>query len=1280
MRKKYWVSLLLFILIFFQSADIQAQKYEKKFSFFWKSPITNTFSDERSVSFMTFDGAVYLQDYPLLPAVYEMVPMPDFYESYEVTVSHAEYEPVSAAEAVLVPDNFHQKKLEVKAVSAYERKKPYLLLSFVPIVETAPGQYSRLKTVSVSVQGTRVTRSKSAKDYAAQSILATGQWYRCALTRTGMYRVTYNDLIAMGMQSPISSSQLAIFGNGGTMLPEVAGTPHPDDLMELPIQIFDNGDGSFDNGDYFIFYGQSPHSWRYDSDDQMFHHATNIYSDSSYYFITNTPGVGMKRRISAVDNSSLQAHETTRNFIHYDFIEDDLYNMGETGREWFGDIFDITTTRQYSFGTPVPNGATGYVSVAIASIASSTSRMHVSVNNSTVGTVLAGAISSTTMAAMASSIFPFTPSGKSQNITLEYNKPTTTSTAYLDWIEIQVPCSLSMYTSQFPFCNPATVANGRVTEFVISGATMATNVWDVTDPSQSVRFTLQTTGDGASFKVLTDTLRKFYVFDGSDYYSVTPMGSVPNQNLHAFANVDLIIVTHPNFKTQADRLANFRRTNDGLNVKVVTTQQVYNEFSSGSQDPLAIRDFAKMMYDRSGGQYPKYLLLFGRPCYDYRGRVANTMSFVPNYQYINTDYFISESRFYSCDDMLGLLDDGEGGVNSGLYDLPIGRFPASTATQAAAAVDKSINYTTHTDLVGEGSSVISNLSDWRNIMAFVADDEESNDFIAHADTAFVKRVKNANPNINFDKIYLDAYQQVSNAGGQRYPDVTTAINNRMNRGALMMTYIGHSGKDGWAAERVLEIDDINKWNNKYNQPLMLTLSCTFGFYDRPTLSPADQVFFNDRGGAIGLITATREAWSYSNNSYGKHLFGFIFDKEQYGRYPTIGELEIYGKNKYGGSTNSLGMFVLYGDPSMPLAVPHYKVVTDSINQHPVGGEQDTLRAFSKVTVSGHIADDNNAVMTNFNGTVFPSVYDKPEIVSTLQNDPASYPFSFEVQKSILFKGNNTVRDGHFTFSFYVPKDINYNYGNGKISYYARSSSSDASGAFSELIIGGTDTAGLNDKEGPEIELYLNDENFVNGGIVNSTPVLIAKIKDNYGINTTGNGIGHDLTAVIDGLSETQVILNDYYQTEKDSFNMGTVRYQMSEQSVGKHTVMLRAWDINNNHAEKELTFEVVSDEKLTLSHVLNYPNPFTTHTDFYFEHNRSGGVFDIQVQIYTISGKLLKTITTTQILDGNRSFPISWDGLDDFGDKIGKGVYMYRLRVRNQDQETAEMIEKLVIL
>ena len=1277
MKKNSWVFLCFFWALSLQISHIQAQRIEKKIHISWTDNIVRTLSEEETVEFLHFDGTIYDKSFPTLPSYYEKIPIQQFYTRYDISVSGLEYEPLSASDAALIPEGFSNRELEVSAVSASERGMPYLLLSFIPIVKSGDGAWRRVTEVTVVLEGRAPKASKASKGYAPQSVLASGKWHNFSLSETGIYKVTYDDLVAMGMSTPISSSQIALFGNGGKMLPEANSAPRADDLTELPITVVDGGDGILDAGDYFLFYGQSPHTWAYDTARQRFSHRINIYSDVSWYFITATPGVGSKKRVATIDGGALMPNNTVDEYTHYDFYEEDLNIFGETGTIWFGDLFDVTTLRTYTFSVPGVKPQSARLTVSGAAASSVISSMAVKVNNIPVGSFSFPGISSSGTATLASGDFRFTPGNSTIVVSLEYNKPATSSSAYLNWIELEATCQLSMHSAQFPFCNPSTVGAGRITRFNIANATGSTMVWDVTNPAEMCRYSLVQANGQYGFSVPTDTLRQFFAFNGSSYLSVTPGGSVANQNLHATGNVDMVIVTHSKFLSQADELAKFRTENSGLTVKVVTTQQVYNEFSGGSLDPMAIRDYVKMVYDRSGKQYPKYLLLVGRPCYDYRGRVSGTEIYVPNYQCTSTGS-ISEFTYYTNDDTFGLLDDEEGGNGGGLFDIAVGRFPCATLSQAKNAVEKSILYTRRANMVPEGSTQISNFGDWRNIMAFVADDEEYNDFISNADN-FTRIVANANPNINFDKIYLDAFPQISNAGGQRYPEVTTAINNRMNRGALFFTYIGHSGKDGWAAERILETSDISHWTNKYNMPAMLTLSCTFGFYDRPTLSPADLVLFNDKGGGSAIITASREAWSSPNNAFGRHIFNTMFATFD-GQHPTIGDIMRRAKNNYGGSGSSLAMFVLLGDPSMPLAIPTYNIVTDSINHHPAGTAGDTIRALSRMTVSGRVVDADGQTLSGFNGNVYPSVYDKAVTVTTLSNDPTSPAFDFSQQKSILFKGNSSVSNGHFSFSFYVPKDIDYSFGNGKISYYACGQNDDGAGCFTGFVIGGTDTNGVDDKEGPVIELYLNDEQFVNGGVVNPDPTLIAKIRDNYGINTTGNGIGHDLTAILDDASESQIVLNDYYQTDKDSFNSGTVRYNLSDLSVGHHTIMVRAWDINNNHSESQLTFEVLSDEKLQLRHVLNYPNPFTTHTDFYFEHNQGGGLFDIQVQIYTISGKLVKSITTSQYLEGNRSAAIPWDGLDDYGDKIGKGVYMYKMRVRNAQSQTAEVIEKLVIL
>jgi hypothetical protein len=281
----------------------------------------------------------------------------------------------------------------------------------------------------------------------------------------------------------------------------------------------------------------------------------------------------------------------------------------------------------------------------------------------------------------------------------------------------------------------------------------------------------------------------------------------------------------------------------------------------------------------------------------------------------------------------------------------------------------------------------------------------------------------------------------------------------------------------------------------------------------------------------------------------------------------------------------------------------------------------------------------------------------------------------------LFKGKASVTNGDFSFTFIVPKDIDYQYGTGRISYYADNGNYvDAHGYSTDIVIGGSADSFKLDNTGPKMNVYMNDEKFVFGGTTNTDPLLLVKLSDESGINTVGNGIGHDMTAVLDNNTQGKVVLNDYYESELDNFKKGAVKYPFTKLSEGHHTLKVKAWDIYNNSSEEYTEFIVTSNAKLALNHVFNYPNPFTTHTEFMFEHNRCCDDLNISVQIYTISGKIVKSIVQQVHSVGYRVDNIEWDGLDDYGDPIGKGVYVYKLSVRDAEGNTAHKFEKLVVL
>jgi len=709
---------------------------------------------------------------------------------------------------------------------------------------------------------------------------------------------------------------------------------------------------------------------------------------------------------------------------------------------------------------------------------------------------------------------------------------------------------------------------------------------------------------------------------------------------------------------------------------VVTPAQVYNEFSSGAQDMVAIRNFMRYLYDNDG--QIKHLLLFGRPSYDYRGLVSGTKLFVPNYQSTtNLDTFVTIGS--SFDDFFGVLGIKGGDINKDLVNIGVGRFPVTKLSEAKIAVDKTINSSVRYKISPQNSSQVPNFADWRNVMTFVSDDEDGMNHIGAAEES-AKEVASKYPAFNLDKIYCDAYPSVSYAGGKRFPAVNEAILRRLDKGTLAIAYFGHGGGNGWAQERILEMTDIRNLKNKYNQPLMITLTCSFGWYDKQAVSPAENVFLNDNGGACALITTSRE--TTQNSDYGKKLFSEIGSKLD-GKYKTIGEIQRVAKNEGGvssGATGSAAVVYLMGDPAMRINIPNQNVYTDEILGTD-GQKLDTLKALSKITVKGRIADDEGKTLTNFNGNIYPTIFDKPVIQKTL--DQEIKVNEFVVQKNIIFKGNASVKGGVFNFSFFVPKDINFEMGKGKISYYATTETDDAGGYFDGFVIGGMSDNPIECTKGPEVRIYLNDDKFVPGSITNQNPVLFIKLKDDFGINTTGNGIGHDLVAILDNNVEKQMILNDYYLADQDSYNSGTVRFPLQDLAPGTHTIKVRAWNICNIPTEESIDFVVKSDEKLTLDKVMNYPNPFTTKTSFMFEHNQPGETFDIMVHIYTVSGKLVYTKTISSLfLEGTRCDKdiIVWDGRDEYGDKIGKGVYVYRLTVRNSQGKTAEKIEKIAIL
>jgi Peptidase family C25 len=1116
--------------------------------------------------------------------------------------------------------------------------------------------------------------------YQPNSVLSAGNWYKFSVKEAGIYKIDIAFLNSLGVSTPnLSSSSVKIYGNGGGMLPESCNGSKIDDLTENAIAVIDGGDGVINGADYILLYAPGPNEWVKDSANKRFTFKKNLYSDKSFYYLTIATG-GKRIGNLAVSSPASAVINSFNERIHHEL---DTVNFLGSGKEWYGEEFSNipgrTTTRDFNITIPglqIAQPVT-IISNCIARSIGSSSRFDVKINNLPVQSLTIPATGGGQYDVAAQQVLQANAATVSQNnliVNYTYLPGSFNSQGWLNWFQLHARRNLSLTGVNQLLFRDWNSAGSTIGEFVIADATATTQVWDITDPQNPAAMQGGFVNNEFRFKNDCNRLREYAVFTTSGLLQPLAEGRIQNQNLHNALRADYLIVVHPPFLPEALRLAQFHSQKNNLQTVVVTTSQVYNEFSSGIPDPVAIRDFVKMYYDKAAGNpanRPKYLLLFGDASFDYKDRVKNNANFVPAYE---NNFSLDPLASYTSDDFFGFLDDADD-INNGaavnLLDIGIGRIPAKNGDEAKNYIDKIIAYYAK-----------ESFGPWRNSQTFIADDEDFNLHLQDAEIITATAAATA-PVFNFQKIYLDAYRQESGSGGSNYPAAKEAVNNQVFNGTLVWNYNGHGGSNRLAEETILDQDIVNNWKNKNRLPLFITATCDFAPYDNPGInSLGENLLLRPETGAIALMTTTRVVFAFSNRVMNNNYLKLALEPDAAGKYKTLGDAVKAAKNftyQSSGDITNNRKFTLLGDPALTLGFPTLKIRTAKINGITVPAGTDTLSAAEKVIIEGEVTDNAGAVLTDFNGIIYPTIYDKPQNVNTLANDAGSQVTGFSSQNNILFKGKASVVNGKFSFNFKVPKDINYQYGNGKISLYANDETKDANGFFTGFIIGGAAANADNDREGPKLKAFLNDEKFVNGGITHKSPVLLIKLSDSSGINTAGTGIGHDIVGTLDNDNRNFYVLNDFYISDLDNFQQGSIRFQLPEVTPGPHTLKIKAWDVVNNSNEIALDFTVTNDEKLLLTRVLNYPNPFTTKTTFWFEHNRPNEALNVKVQIFTVTGRLIKTLQQTINTTGNRSCELDWDGRDEYGDKIGKGVYVYKLSAVTSDRKKHEVIEKLVI-
>ena len=1112
------------------------------------------------------------------------------------------------------------------------------------------------------------------RTYTAQSVLATGNWYKIAIGETGVYKIDIPLLNSCGINTNnLQSNTVKIYGNTGTMLSENNAVLPYDDLQENAITVIDGGDGIINGNDYILFYGVSTTQWLKDSVNKAFTLQKNLYSNTANYYITiGTNG----KRITTQPQPNTYT-QTVTSYNEHVAVEDNTTNLLSSGKEWVGgelsNLPGRALTKNYSL--TLPNLlTTSPITITTNMVARSATATQVNVqaNGTAIQQLLLPPVSGASLDLYATeqqATTPYNSNLSNQLITLTYQPNTGTAQAWLNRLTLNARCNLSMLNqSQLQYRDWNSVATGNA-QFTISNIPTAMQVWNVTNALQPVLVTGSSVSSNFQYISNVNALQQFVAFSTS-FYTPTFVSTIPNQNLHNTTPTDLLIITNESILPQANQLAAYHTQYDNIVTTVATTNQIYNEFGSGIGDVTAIKNYIKMYYDKykNSSKPLQNVLLLGDASYDYLNRLPNNTNVVPSWQSSNS---LDPLQSYVTDDYYGYLTDLND-INSNTQNLlaiGIGRVPANNATDAQNYVNKVLNY-----------NAKKSFGAWRNQISFIADDEDGNLHLNDAEV-LSNTAKAVNKTLVQDKIYLDAYQQQSNSGGSRYPLVNNAINNKILEGNSIINYSGHGGYRRLADEAILDIDMVSTWKNEDKLPLFITATCDFAPYDDPqSFSLGENIILKPKAGGIALMTTTRVVFAFSNRIINNNYLQLALQRSAANTYPNLGEAYKLAKNFTTITSADVinnRKFTLLGDPAVTITYPKYKVKTTNINGKLYTPTVDTIKATSNVNLQGEVQNFNNSLFANFNGKLLVTVYDKPLQIATLVNDAGSVGTTFENTGNILFKGAATVSNGKFVVDFIAPKDMQYAIAAGAISYYAYNDTTDASGN-DAIQIGGTFNSATTDNIGPSIIPYLNDTKFINGSLTNETPILLVLLSDSSGINTSNVGIGHEITAVIDGNTNNTIVLNNYYAADLGNYKKGQLAYQLPTMSSGKHSIAIKAWDVYNNSSQTVLDFVVGSTDKLVIDKVLNYPNPFTTNTTFWFEHNKPNENLKVNIRILTIAGKQVKQLLTTINTVGNRCSDIVWDGLDDYGDIIAKGVYIYQLTVTDANKKTITKTEKLV--
>ena len=1089
--------------------------------------------------------------------------------------------------------------------------------------------------------------------YAERSVLADGHWVKIRVSESGVCRMSFSELRSAGLEP----SQVRVFGYGGAQKEQDFSKPNIDDLPQVPVYVGE---------DYILFYVQGPISWTYNG--SRFAHTRNTYSDFGYYLLSDDAGdMLLFPEAEAVSGSPTDVTY----YSYYQVQDEDSVNLIDRtgvsggGRTFYGEQFAAGQTRTFTFSTPYANGDNSSVYIDMAANAATTSTVKAKLNNTSSKSIYISSIPDHYTFGVAGTISMNGASEEqNQRVTIQFVNSNASALAWLNYIEITTPSELVMTGSYMGIRSLVNRNTTNPVRFLLRNTTASTQIWDVTDLAAIQRMPTTMVDDQLAWVgTQADGVHEYIAVntDGTKFVQAEVVGEVKNQNLHALSNIDYIIICPEGYEDVSEDLAKAHEAKQAITYAIVTDQQVYNEFSSGTPDATAYRWLMKMLYDRAKngiGQQPRWLLLMGHGTFDNRKLLRNSgTSLLLTYQSKNS---VNEIKAYATDDYFAYLDDNEGAIDTqGRMDIGVGRLPVESLDEARTTVDKLIQYIRN-EQTGK----------WKNQLVYLADDGENG---THTETAekSAELVRIKNPDFIVHKIFLDAYPQEVNASGESYPLAKNRVLNLLKNGVLFFNYSGHGGYNAITNESILNLKDIAGMTNK-NQAFWLFATCNFAQCDAGKRSAAEPAVLNPKGGAIGILAATRTVYASQNTNLNRSVCDTLFGHSDVFHYDmTLGEAISIGKNLLGSDENKLA-YVLLGDPCMRLNYPtdyHVETLT----------EMDTLNALSVQHVEGRIIDEDLNTVSDFNGKVDITIYDKMQSIPTRDNDNAGGDprvIAYNDYPNTIFSGATDVKDGLFNYTFMVPKDIRYNFDNGRIVYYAVTADSletaEAVGHFEQFIIGGTGSTVAIDTIGPEMEIYLNSPAFRNGDKTYATPRFFANLYDKNGINTAGAGIGHDLMLIIDDDPKMIYSLNEYFTAANNSYQAGQVSYLMEELANGPHSLTFRAWDLLNNSTTKSLNFIVEAGLDPSIYNVTTYPNPVQQSgvVHLIVNYDQPDELIETEIYLYNTAGQM----DYSHKQDNPDAVSINLPSLG-----LNTGVYIYSVKIKSASSKYSTTSGKIIV-